>query len=163
MKAWVAMRVQVRRAAALALLAGLWSAGLAAELPSEDGLQVILRATLMDGARFDINDHHDKPVLVMVWATWCPNCLAELPALERYYRANASGKVEFLALSLDQDRSKIAAYLKNTPLSFPVAWRASPDEIDNLQRIVVTPVFYLVGKDGRVVWRKVGAITNLLK
>lgn len=157
------MGVLIRRAAALTLLAGLWLAGHAAELPSEDGLRVALRATLMDGSRFDIDDHHGKPVLVMIWATWCPTCLAELPALDRYYRANGSGKVDFVALGLDQDRAKIAAFLKETPLSFPVAWRAAPDEVDNLQRLVVTPVFYLVGKDGRVLWRKVGGIASLLQ
>lgn len=157
------MGVLIRWAVALILLTGLCSAGLAAEMPSEDGLQVVLRTTLMDGTRFDISDHHDRPVLVMIWATWCPNCLAELPALERYYQTHAPGKVDLIALSLDQDQSKVAAYLQDRPLSFPVAWRAAPDEIDNLQRLVVTPVFYLVGKDGRVVWRKVGAITSLLR
>lgn len=35
------------------------------------------------GSQLDFSQHKGKVVLVNIWATWCPPCVRELPALER--------------------------------------------------------------------------------
>lgn len=150
------------RALALAVGMALAVGQAAAQLPAEDGLLVQLRGSDMDGQPFDIGAARGKPVLIAIWASWCPICLAELPLLDAYYRRQAPGKFTFVALSLDREPSRIRHYLAGSPLSFPVLWRADPNTNDNLQKEVVTPVFYLVGEDGRVIWRKVGPIAQRL-
>ncbi len=68
-----------------------------------------------------------KPVLLVLWATWCSPCLAELKSLAA--AGEALGGVEVFALNADgigggegADAKKIRATLKGT--GWPATWRA---------------------------------------
>src|SRR5262245_26744364 len=39
------------------------------------------------GATFKLSAQRGRPVFINFWATWCPPCLEEMPALERLWRA----------------------------------------------------------------------------
>lgn len=134
----------------------------AAELPSEDGKLAEIRVQLLDGQRFELAEHKGKLVLVAIWASWCPICLGELPQLDQYYRHNRQHGFEIIALSLDNNDENIRAFVEQAKLSFPVARRNAPGSSDNLQKIIVTPIFYLLNKDGKVLWRRVGPVADRL-
>lgn len=48
----------------------------------------------------------ERPTLFAFWATYCPPCLAELPALKTVHE---SGRVAVVSVSLDSDRPALAA------------------------------------------------------
>lgn len=128
----------------------------------EEGKQVTIIARTMDNAVFDTSKMRGKLVFVAVWATWCPICLGELPELNRIYIKYHGSGLEMIALNLDDDESKLKDFLKKSQFAFPVARRFTSGVEDNLDNLEATPVFYLVGKDGRVVWRRVGPVVDLL-
>lgn len=74
-----------------------------------------------EGNEFDLGSMHGKVVLVDFWATWCAPCLAELPAIEKFYRDHRSQGFEVIALSIDRprDREKVRNLIRKLP--FPAA------------------------------------------
>jgi len=46
-------------------------------------------------------DFEGKLVLLNLWATWCPPCIRELPALDRLQQRLGSDRFEVLAVALD--------------------------------------------------------------
>jgi thiol-disulfide isomerase/thioredoxin len=65
-------------------------------------------------------NYRGKVVLVNLWATWCPPCRDEVPALEQLYRKNrAKG---FVVLGIDQGESASVAmnFAQRYNVTFPV-------------------------------------------
>jgi thiol-disulfide isomerase/thioredoxin len=58
-----------------------------------------------------------KVTVVNFWATWCPPCLEEMPALAQL--ADRSPNTQFIGIGVDSE-SKVRQYLQKTPISFPV-------------------------------------------
>lgn len=54
------------------------------------------------GATKTLADFRGRPLLINFWATWCPPCVAEMPALDRAQAALAREGWAVLALSSDR-------------------------------------------------------------
>ena len=74
----------------------------------------------LDGTACRLRDHHGKVVLVNFWATWCPPCLAEMPAMERLWQQHRDGDFVMVAISVDADPAKVAAFVAEHKLTFPI-------------------------------------------
>jgi thiol-disulfide isomerase/thioredoxin len=55
------------------------------------------------------------------WATWCKPCVKELPELAEYHKRLAErGDVVLLSFNVGETRAEVEAFLKASPVSFPV-------------------------------------------
>ncbi len=77
----------------------------------------LLSITTVNGRDFDLRAMRGHVVLVNFWATWCAPCLAEMPAIEKYYRKHRAQGFEVIALSIDKprDREKMLRLLSRLP------------------------------------------------
>src|SRR6266480_628274 len=73
------------------------------------------------GATFRLSEQRGKVVLVNFWATWCPPCLEEMPAMERLWRRHKDAGFVLVAISLDGDPKKVPPFVSSHKFSFPVA------------------------------------------
>src|SRR3972149_5609247 len=77
---------------------------------------------LLGGGQVTLSELRGKVVMVNLWASWCPPCRAEMPAIEKVYRANKERGLEVLAVnSTVQDNEADAAdFVQNFGLTFPI-------------------------------------------
>ncbi len=76
-----------------------------------------------DGARRDLAAKTGKGLILHFWATWCPPCREEMPALVKFVAdTKGDANVEFLAVSTDDDWKTVDAWLTEHKISgLPVA------------------------------------------
>jgi len=74
-----------------------------------------------DGLGFKLSEQRGKVVLVNFWATWCPPCLEEMPAMERLWRRHKDAGFVLVAISLDADPKKVPPFVSARKFSFPIA------------------------------------------
>ena len=75
-----------------------------------------------DGEEYTLSELKGNAVLVNLWATWCPPCRAEMPAIERMYREYKDQGFVVLAVDMTyQDNpADVAPFIQEYGLTFPV-------------------------------------------
>lgn len=99
-----------------------------------------------------LQQYADKVVILNIWATWCPPCRAEMPALDELQQKYPD-KLRVLAIS-DESDDKIRQFLSTHPFHFTTGSFASSNAL--LESINSRPVSILVVK-GKVEDIVVGA------
>ena len=75
----------------------------------------------LDGKALSLADLAGKIAVVDFWATWCKPCVKELPELAAYHERLADRKdVVLLSFNVGEKRAEVEAFLKGSPVSFPV-------------------------------------------
>lgn len=70
--------------------------------------------TGMDGQAVDLADYRGRPVVLNLWATWCPPCRREMPVLER--AQSAWPDVAFVLVNQGEDAATIEGFLADEGL-----------------------------------------------
>jgi thiol-disulfide isomerase/thioredoxin len=132
----------------LLLIAGAGLPLLQARAAADTGQPVVHVATL-GGADFDLSGLRGKVVVVHFWATWCPPCITEMPALEAFYRRYRDRGVAVIALSEDRTRDipEVRKMMHHMDMSYPVAMahQASANSFGDPGELPVTYVLDAAG------------------
>lgn len=97
-----------------------------------------------------------KPVLLNFWATWCPPCVQETPALVALQQ-QLGDKVVILAVSMDEDADAYKAFTaKRMPGLLTVR---DPDKKSSaMYGTFAYPESFLIDKDGKIQRKFIGAV-----
>ncbi len=122
------------------------------------GLAPDFELDLADGSgRLRSGGLRGRVLFVNFWATWCPPCRDEAPALEQLYRGLAGEGFEIVAISIDEAeaRNAVQEFRSEFGLSFPVL--VDPDRSAyRAYQATGVPETFLVDREGRVAERFVG-------
>jgi peroxiredoxin len=101
------------------------------------------------GETIKLSDLRGQPVLVNLWATWCPPCRAEMPAIEKIYNEYKDEGLIVLAIDMTyQDTaSDIPAFVNEYSLTFPILLDESGNVGTNYQ-LRSLPSSFFIGRDG---------------
>ncbi len=107
----------------------------------------------IQGDKVDFNIFKDKVIVVNFWATWCPPCIAEMPAFEKLYQ-DYKNDVVFLFVAND-DPKKVEKFISKNGYSHPVYYQLTEAPKDLLSNSL--PTTYIINKEGEIVVNKTGA------
>jgi thiol-disulfide isomerase/thioredoxin len=109
----------------------------------------------LDGQKFEFSKTRGKVVFLNLWATWCPPCVAEMPAIQELYdRYKDNAQVMFLMVS-NEDKTKVEAFIKKKGYTFPVY--INHYRLPEVFQSNSIPVTFVVSKTGEIVINQVGA------
>ncbi len=89
---------------------------------ASDARQPVFTVQTRDGRVLTADSLRGRVVLVNIWATWCPPCRAEMPALQQLADSHANEPFVLLGLSVDRGpASSVDRFLRERGISYPNA------------------------------------------
>jgi len=131
---------------AVGLLATVVPASLTAALPKPGETFPDLAKAGLEGT---LPDLAGKVLLVDFWASWCGPCRKALPVLADLHKEFGPKGVVFIAISLDESKKDMDAYLKKNPIPFTVL-RDSKGALAEKLSVDSIPTSFVVGSDGKI-------------
>jgi peroxiredoxin len=73
-----------------------------------------------DDETVSLTDLRGQVVLVNFWATWCPPCRAEMPAIQHVYEQHKDQGFTVLAVDVQEGDAQVTAFADEQGLTFPI-------------------------------------------
>ena len=141
--------------------------GLYAQTPVEEELDAKYAVTLLkpgtDAPDFTLNDLSGKPVqlsdfrgktvVLVFWASWCPDCRAEIPQLKSMWASSDPAKVKFVSVSFDREYDTFRQFVSEQELPgvqlFDPAGKKD-SSIGAAYGVQWIPSLYVINPEGKV-------------
>ncbi len=103
----------------------------------------------LSGDQISLSDMRGKVVVLNLWASWCPPCRAEMPALQRVYQENQERGLEVLAVNMTAQDSlaDVEAFVQEFNLTFPVLLDTG-GEVGNAYLMRALPTTFFIDREG---------------
>ena len=125
---------------------------------SRQGSTVDFTLNDFSGKSIHLSDYRGQPVLVNLWASWCPPCRAEMPDLIRYYNAHHADGLVLLAINSEDNSNSAQQFATQQQMPFPVLF----DPNGTAERVLGAnglPSTYFVDRTGAVRFSWTGQIS----
>jgi len=106
-------------------------------------------AAELDGRGFDLGALRGKVVVVNFWATWCPPCREEMPALDAFYRQYHEQGLDMIGISADRPRDRDDVVKMMRAFAYPAAMLRDA-RINGFGAPEALPVTYVIDRTGVV-------------
>jgi peroxiredoxin len=111
------------------------------------------------GPPLQLSAYLGTPVIVNFFASWCPHCGPELPALAAVARSPGVGVAVVGVDSDDPNPSAAGAMLAGAQTAYPVVVDPKA-QVSTQYLLTALPATYFIGRDGRVVGAAFGPQTS---
>ncbi|MBI5767116.1 MAG: TlpA family protein disulfide reductase [Verrucomicrobia bacterium] len=117
-----------------------------------------------DNTPVKLADFRGQVVLVDFWSTWCGPCKATMPHMEKLHQKLAVQGLVVLGVCVWDERAKFDGWLTTpqVPTSYlkvfdPAARNSANSIARKLYRVSGIPTFYLVDREGKILFSGVGS------
>ncbi|MFC6438953.1 thioredoxin family protein [Bowmanella sp. JS7-9] len=128
-----------------------WHAQEAGDLPD-------MQATELDGTPVSLASFKGKPVVINVWASWCPPCRREMPVLidaqQRYPH------VTILLLNQGEHPDSVSEYLRGMSASTEHVLLDPAANISNALNVVGLPTTLFFDANGKLISKRMGEFSK---
>lgn len=120
------------------------------EAPKAGFLAPDFRLTSLEDGSVRLSDLRGKPVILNFWATWCPPCRREMPALEAIWQRYGRGGVLVLGIDEGEQPSVVARFAREqVGTTFPLLLDRQ-QEVGARYNVRAIPTTVFVDPSGRI-------------
>jgi peroxiredoxin len=113
----------------------------------------------IDGRQISLQQLKGRPVLVNFWATSCPGCVKEMPALAALYQELGSKGFTIIGVAMAYDPpDQVLRMVKERSIPYTIALDTSGEIARGFGDVMLTPTSFLIAPDGHVVQHVVGEL-----
>jgi len=104
---------------------------------------------LLGGGQVTLSDLRGQVVMINIWASWCPPCREEMPAIQNVYDAYKNQGLVMLGVNTTYQDSEgeAATFVDEFSLTFPVPLDRH-GKVSNLYQLRGLPSTYFVDRQG---------------
>lgn len=119
-----------------------------------------MRLTLSDGTALDVGPDQGRVLVLSFWATWCPACRQEAPAVSRVHESlEGRGDAAIVGLAVESGPlSSVAGAARQLGITYPVGLVTV--EQARAFRVDMLPTTYIIDRHGTVRWSRVGGVSE---
>ncbi len=114
--------------------------------------------TDMHGERVDLSAFKGKALLINFWATWCPPCKGEIPALVELQRKYGDAGFTVLGVSTDDPPDLLRQFAEQYQMNYPVL-QGTEEFMDTYGPIWGIPVSIFIKRDATICRKHMGPAT----
>lgn len=108
-----------------------------------------------------LSDYKGKVILLNFWATWCPPCKKELPALSEISKDLEGKNFQMIGISVDENPTALVSFLKSNALPFTIL-HENGELLEKYMGVTgsrenVIPQTFIIDKNGKVVENIIGS------
>jgi cytochrome c biogenesis protein CcmG, thiol:disulfide interchange protein DsbE len=105
----------------------------------------------LEGETIKLSDLRGHPVLVNLWATWCPPCRAEMQTLETVYNDYKDQGFTVLAVNMtsQDDPQAVLPFVTERGLTYPILLD-DKGEIAKAYQMKSLPSSFFINRDGTI-------------
>jgi thiol-disulfide isomerase/thioredoxin len=114
----------------------------------------------LNGTPEHLSSFRGKVVVLNFWASWCPPCVEEAPALNQLQEYIAPKGGTILGVSVDEDPAAYEKFLQEHAIDFPT-WR-DPTSKDSKSQVALDygtsmyPETYIIDRSGTIIRKIIG-------
>src|SRR4051812_36275420 len=117
------------------------------------GKPMTVAGLALDGKTFSTESLKGKVVLIHFWASWCPDCNAELPSVIQLYQTYHDKGLEIVGISSDVAAKDLREYLTKRP---EISWKqlyTPPDSngrhpLNTAYNVDWMPTLFIIDREG---------------
>lgn len=115
----------------------------------------------LEGLPVALSDFAGNPVLLNLWATWCPPCRAETPFLQSLHAAHEGEGLRVVGVTVDSEiaRQAVDEFLADAGVEY-AQW-LDPDMVSmDTYGVIGLPVTFLLDREGIVRFARMGPVSE---
>ncbi len=114
-------------------------------------------AATLDGGRLRLADFAGKYLVLDFWATWCPPCRSEMPAMQALAEAY-DDELVILGVNVGEERGTVADFVDRYQIGYPILLDPTLENLYRWSPQYGLPRHYFVDGDGVVVREVIGEL-----
>ena len=111
--------------------------------------------------QFSLEQLRGKPVIINFWATTCPGCVLEIPALVELSKKYAARDLVIIGVAMDYDpESQVREMVRQKKMTYPVVLDSKGELAKAFGQVSLTPTTFFISKEGKIFKHKLGEMSH---